>query len=136
MPDNEVNLIQLAEKYLTSSKMQHENQLAYERQLITIHRDAEASRISTSVIGEDHVLVGGRITSGSGETSHIPPITAKTTKSSALGDMNDRGVDTMFGTRTDFMPKQDVHSVRQTETPYDNTNNLKTVMPQMRKIVV
>lgn len=44
----------------------------YEQKVFQAHRDAEVSRISSSIANDDLVLVGGRITAGSGFTNTIP----------------------------------------------------------------
>ena len=47
----------------------HYSSATYEQQVFNAHREAQISRMSSSAIAEDHVLVGGRITAGSGFTN-------------------------------------------------------------------
>lgn len=44
--------------------------------MIQAHRDAQGSRISSFIAVDDLVLVGGRITTGSGFTNTVPPISS------------------------------------------------------------
>ena len=48
----------------SNNEQKMKRQQAFESQIMSQHRD-QTSRLSNSVIGEDHVLVGGRITAGS-----------------------------------------------------------------------